>query len=312
MQKLTQEKFTAYKNELEGVEMQEYSHFNDHAKVEKIIKQGIKNHAFLGLITTKFVEDSPNKTYALSLPIVSNTDTDKHAREPRNIVQDITPFECAQINLDVRLLHSELDLFTEIDFEKALNARLGGELAKNLTMVGFHGTHRAEDSDPQAHPLGEDMAKGWHAQLKEKAQVIQAGELSGQTTAQLIKKALEKLPVTLQESGDLIAICGRNVLDGALIQLEPKQLNAQNGVLLIAQNLIGGLRAINAPFFPANCILITTLSNLAIYLKQNTARLFFKQEVREDSLNVYFSVQLDYLLENYRHAVLIEGIEGRA
>ncbi|QIA77699.1 P2 family phage major capsid protein [Rodentibacter caecimuris] len=107
-----------------------------------------------------------------------------------------------------------------------------------------------------------------------------------------------------------MAICGRNVLDGAFIHLEPKQLNAQNGVLLTAQNLIGGLRAINAPFFPANGILITTLSNLAIYLKQNTARLFFKQEVREDSLNVYFSVQLDYLFENYRHAVLIEGIEG--
>ncbi|WP_143530996.1 P2 family phage major capsid protein [Rodentibacter ratti] len=312
MQKLTQEKFTAYKNEFEGVEMQEYSHFNDHAKVEKIIKQGIKNHAFLGLITTKFVEDSPNKAYALSLPIVSNTDTDKHAREPRNIVQSATPFQCAQINLDIRLPHSDLDLFTDIDFEKELNARLGGELAQNLAMVGFHGTHRAEDSDPETNPLGEDVAKGWHTQLKEKAQVIHADELSGQTTAQLIKKALEKLPAKLRESGDLIAICGRNVLDGALIHLEPKQLNAQNGVLLAAQNLIGGLRAINAPFFPANCILITTLSNLAIYLKQDTARLFFKQEVREDSLNVYFSVQLDYLLENYRHAVLIEGIEGQA
>ncbi|OOF57356.1 major capsid protein [Rodentibacter myodis] len=107
-------------------------------------------------------------------------------------------------------------------------------------------------------------------------------------------------------------MCGRNVLDGAFIQLEPKQLNAQNGVLLTAQNLIGGLRAINVPFFPADSILITSLSNLAIYLKQNTARLFFKQEPREDSLKIYFSVRFDYLLENYRHAVLIDNIEGQA
>ena len=302
----TQEKFEEYKKALDDKNLDfEYAH--DFSKVEKIIKQGIKKHAFLGLITTKFVIDSPNKAYELSMPIVSNTDTDKHARTPRNYVQGATPFLCKQVNLDIRLQHSDLDLFTDIDFEKELNARLGGELAQNLTMVGFHGTHRAEDSDPENNPLGEDVAKGWHAQLKEKGQVIQA--TNGQGPVQLIKQALDKIPAKLRESGDLIALCGRNVMNGALINLEPKQLNAQNGELLTAQNLIGGLRAIQVPFFPADCILITTLSNLAIYFKQDTARLFFKQEIREDSLQVFFSVQLDYLLENHRHAVLIDGIE---
>lgn len=95
---------------------------------------------------------------------------------------------------------------------------------------------------------------------------------------------------------------GHDVFGSALVNLDAKQLNSQNGVLITAQNLIGGLRAISAPFFPADCILITTLSNLAIYFKQNTARLFFKQEI-------YFSVMLDYLLENHRYAVLIESID---
>lgn len=128
--------------------------------------------------------DSPNKVYELSMPIVSNTDTNKHARAPRNYVQGATPFLGKQINLDVRLSHSDLDLFTDIDFEKELNTRLGGELAQNLTMVGFHGTHRAEDSDSENNPLGEDVAKGWHAQLKEKGQIIHA--TSGQSLTQLI------------------------------------------------------------------------------------------------------------------------------
>ena len=302
----TQEKFEEYKHALNDDNLDfEYAH--DFSKVEKIIKQGIKKHAFLGLITTKFVMDSPNKAYELSMPIVSNTDTEKHARAPRNYVQGSTSFLCKQVNLDIRLPHSDLDLFTEIDFEKELNARLGGELAQNLTMVGFHGTHRAEDSAPEANPLGEDVMKGWNAQLKEKGQIIHA--TSGESTLQLITNVLDKLPAKLRDSGDLIAICGRNVMNGALINLEPKQLNTQNGVLLTAQNLIGGLRAIQAPFFPADCILVTTLANLAIYLKQNTARLFFKQEIREDTLQVFFSVQIDYLLENHRHAVLIDGIE---
>ena len=176
-------------------------------------------------------------------------------------------------------------------------------------MIGFHGQRRALDSNPETNPLGEDVAKGWHAQLKEKDQFINAATLAGQTHAQLIKKALEKLPARLRESGELVAICGRHVLSNAQINLDAKQLNSPNGVLLTAQNLIGGLRAINAPFFPANCILITTLSNLAIYFKQNSARLFFKQEPRLNNVQIYFSVMLDYLLENHRHAVLIEGID---
>lgn len=310
MKDMTQEKYADYIKAFEGTTTGSNSNLHDHAKVEKIVKQGIKKHPFLSLINTKFVVDSQNNAYELSLPIVSNTDTDKQEREPRNFVQGATPFTCQQINLDVLLPHAELDKFTDVDFESEFNARLGGELAQNLTMVGFHGTHRALDSDPQNNPLGEDVAKGWCAQLQEKTQVIHAADLAGQSTAQLIAKAFEKLPAKLRESGDLIAICGRNVLGNALINLELKQLNAQNGVLLTAQNLIGGLRAINAPFFPADCILITTLSNLAIYLQENTARLFFKQEPREDSLQIYFSVKLDYLLANHRHAVLIDGIEA--
>ncbi|MEX4272080.1 phage major capsid protein, P2 family [Haemophilus influenzae] len=111
------------------------------------------------------------------------------------------------------------------------------------------------------------------------------------------------------------------MLSSALVNLDAKQLNSQNGApitaqnligglrAISAQNLIGGLRAISAPFFPADYILITTFSNLAIYFKQNTARLFFKQEPRQNNVQIYFSVMLDYLLENHRHAVLIEGID---
>ena len=89
------------------------------------------------------------------------------------------------------------------------------------------------------------------------------------------------------------------MLSSALVNLDAKQLNSQNGALITAQNLIGGLRAINAPFFPADCILITTLSNLAIYFKQNTARLFFKQECTSKlfeavHLFINYSVQ-DYI-----------------
>ncbi|MCK8908644.1 phage major capsid protein, P2 family [Haemophilus influenzae] len=308
------EKFTAafdqYKSDHDGKDTGTADYLYDYEKIEKIITQAIKKHEFLSLITTKFTPETANTAYEFSLPIVNNTDTENHNRTPRNFVQSSTPFDCKQINLDVIVGYSELNKFSTVDFEREFNDYLGGDLAQNLTMIGFHGERRALDSDHEANPLGQDVAKGWHAQLKEKGQIVHAATLEGKSPAQLIKKALEKLPVRLRESGDLIAICGRDVFGSALVNLDAKQLNSQNGVLITAQNLIGGLRAISAPFFPADCILITTLSNLAIYFKQNTARLFFKQEPRQDSIQIYFSVLLDYLLENHRHAVLIDGIQG--
>lgn len=312
MENSTIRKFTEYKknfnNDRDSDSDSDYLY--DFEKIEEIIKKGIEAHPFLNLITTKFVTDTQNKIYSLSMPILSRTNTDNQERTPRNYVQDFTTFECAQINLDIRIPHSDMNKFAEFDFEQALNAELGGELARNLTMVGFHGTRRTADTDPENNPLGQDVAKGWHANLREKGQVLHASTLSGQSTAQLIKKALEKLPVRLRESGDLIAICGRDIIGDSLINLTAQELGASKGVLLIAQNLFCGLRAINVPYFPANGILITPLKNLAIYFQKNSSRLFFNQELREDTLKVYFSTKLDFLLENPAHAVLIESIEG--
>ncbi len=56
MEKLTQQKFTEYKNDLDGKNTGSSDYMNDYAKVEKIITQSVKNHAFLGLITTKFAQ----------------------------------------------------------------------------------------------------------------------------------------------------------------------------------------------------------------------------------------------------------------
>ena len=63
MEKLTQQKFTEYKNDLDGKNTGSSDYMNDYAKVEKIITQGVKNHPFLGLITTKFAQEINNTAH---------------------------------------------------------------------------------------------------------------------------------------------------------------------------------------------------------------------------------------------------------
>ncbi|MBN6070337.1 P2 family phage major capsid protein [Aggregatibacter actinomycetemcomitans] len=310
MKNTTIAKFNEYKNNLDADKGTGVYYAHDFGKVENILKRGIEKNAFLRLITVKFVDDIHNQAYELSLPMVSTADIEKHERTPKNYIQGYVPFECKQVNLDVNLPYADLDKFAEIDFEQAINDELGAELSQNLVMIGFHGERRAADSDPMQNLLGQDVAKGWVKQLKDSGQVLDATAHQGKSANGLIKLALEKLPVKLRESGELIAVCGADIMANSLVNIGYDDL--KNGVqnnVVTAQALIGGLKAVNVSYFPRNGILITSLTNLALYFTKNTSRLFFINCPERNVEEVYFSTNLDFLLENHRHAVYIDGFE---
>ncbi|WP_230622194.1 P2 family phage major capsid protein [Aggregatibacter sp. Marseille-P9115] len=310
MKNTTIAKFNEYKNNLDADKGTGVYYSHDFEKVENILKQGIGKNAFLRLITVKFVDDIHNKAYELSLPLVSTTDIEKHERTPKNYIQGNVPFECKQINLDVNLPYADLDKFAEVDFEQAINNELGAEFSQNLVMIGFHGKQRANDSDPEQNPLGQDVAKGWIAQLKEHNQTLDASAHQGKNTNALIQLALEKLPLKLRESGALVAICGANVMPNARVNIGHDDLkNGTHNNVMPVQTLMGGLKAVNVSYFPRNGILITPLANLALYFTKNTSRLFFINRPERNVEEVYFSTSLDFLLENHRHAVYIDGLE---
>ena len=310
MKNTTIAKFNEYKNNLDADKGTGVYYSHDFEKVENILKQGIGKNAFLRLITVKFVDDIHNKAYELSLPLVSTTDIEKHERTPKNYIQGNVPFECKQINLDVTLPYADLDKFAEVDFEQAINNELGAEFSQNLVMIGFHGKQRANDSDPEQNPLGQDVAKGWIAQLKEHNQTLDASAHQGKNTNALIQLALEKLPLKLRESGALVAICGANVMPNARVNIGHDDLkNGTHNNVMPVQTLMGGLKAVNVSYFPRNGILITPLANLALYFTKNTSRLFFINRPERNVEEVYFSTSLDFLLENHRHAVYIDGLE---
>ena len=310
MKNTTIAKFNEYKKQIDAEKGSDVDYAHDFEKVENILKQGIEKNAFLRLITVKFVDDIHNKAYELSLPMVSNTDTEKQPRQPKNYVHGSVPFECKQINLDVNLPYADLDKFAEVDFEQAINNELGAEFSQDLVMIGFHGKQRTNDSDPEQNPLGQDVAKGWIAQLKEHNQTLDASTHQGKSINAVIKLAIEKLPLKLRESGALVAICGADVIPNARVNIGYDDLkNGTHNNVMPVQTLMGGLKAFNVSYFPRNGILITPLANLALYFTKNTSRLFFINRPERNVEEVYFSTSLDFLLDNHRHAVYIDGLE---
>lgn len=69
------------------------------------------------------------------------------------------------------------------------------------------------------------------------------------------------------------------------------------------------LRAINAPYFPENSVLITSFDNLSLFVQTGTIRRIFETVPELDRTENYFSMVIDFIVEDYNACALIENIE---
>ena len=66
------------------------------------------------------------------------------------------------------------------------------------------------------------------------------------------------------------------------------------------------------PNFPANAILVTPLKNLSIYYQTSGERRHIKDAPERDQLESYQSKNIDFIVEEYGAAVLVENLEYAA
>ncbi|WP_372942916.1 phage major capsid protein, P2 family [Shewanella sp.] len=153
--------------------------------------------------------------------------------------------------------------------------------ALDMLRVGFNGTTAAADSDPVANPMGEDVNKGWHQIVKEKApdQIVVddvyfdpdgAGDyktldaIVTELKNTLIHPSLRNDPrLVVLVGSDLTATAQTHMMNQA--DKPTEKVAAQQ-----ADKNIGGLKAYTPPFFPGKRITLTMLSNLHIYTQKGT------------------------------------------
>jgi hypothetical protein len=71
---------------------------------------------------------------------------------------------------------------------------------------------------------------------------------------------------------------------------------------------LGGYPVMYVPNMPANTLLITPLKNLSIYYQTTGERRYIVDNPRKDQLESYQSKNIDYIVEEYGAAVLIENL----
>ncbi|MDN4056326.1 phage major capsid protein, P2 family [Massilia sp. YIM B02763] len=261
--------------------------------------------------------------------IAGTTDTTAKDRVPTDPT-DLTgnKYVCQQINFDTALRYAKLDMWAKFaDFQLRVRDAIVKQQARDRIMIGFNGVERAPTSNRVTNPKLQDVAKGWLQKYREDApeRVMNKGAVAGEIRVgraagadydnldALVMDAVNHLvDEVYADDPELVVICGRSLMADKYFPLVNKDQDNSEKLaadLIISQKRIGGLQAVQVPFFPANALLITRLDNLSIYYQDGARRRAIIDNPKRDQVENYESSNDDYVVEDYRAGCLIENIK---
>ena len=245
-------------------------------------------------------------------------------------------YRCEKTDFDYAFKYSLLDAWAHRpEFQQLMTSAIRAQEGRDHIMIGWNGTSVAVATDRVANPLLQDVNKGWLYWMRTEApeRVLSDGELTvGATKAiyvdasgdvgvdvdyanldAVVYDAVELLAERHRDDTDLVAIIGRDLLHEKFLNVvnatgdNAMQMEARDRILTLPK-MVGGKRAIVVPFFPANAVMVTKLSNLSIYLQNGSRRRMLKEEPELDQVANYESVNVAYVVEDYEAASFVENI----
>lgn len=290
-----------------------------------------ESSAFLRAINMMGVKEQSGEKLGLGVsgPIASRTNTAANDRATRDIsTLDSVGYTCKQTNFDTHFTYAKLDAWAKFpDFQARLRDAIVQRQALDRMMIGFNGTSAAAATDLGAHPLLQDVNIGWLQKMRTEAptHVMDEGAVAGEVTYgvgadyknldALVFDALMLLEPWYREDPNLRVICGRDLMHDKLFPLVNEPTDPTEKIaadLIVSQKRLGGVQAVQVPFFPAGTILITSLSNLSIYWQESARRRNVTDNPKRDRIENYESSNDAYVVEEYGMAALVENIEAKA
>ncbi|MCU7215118.1 phage major capsid protein, P2 family [Pseudomonas sp. VE 196-7] len=263
----------------------------------------------------------------VSGPVTGRTNTKTKDREAKDAsALDQSTYELSSTESDVGLPYAKIDAWAKFpDFHQKYSAAVQKQIALDRIMVGFHGTHAAEQSDIEQYPMLQDVNKGWLQQLRDQApqQVLKEGKVAGKVTLgpngdyanldALVHDTKQMVDERLRDGGDLIAIIGSDLLAADKAKLYAKQGDVPTEKERIEDAQViatyGGLPSFSVPFFPVNGVLVTSWDNLSIYFQDSSWRKQTVDNPKRSRVEDYNSRNEGYVIEQLEKIALTENVE---
>ncbi|SEI83679.1 phage major capsid protein, P2 family [Azotobacter beijerinckii] len=286
---------------------------------------------FLRRINIVPVTDQEGEAILLGVngPIASRTNTAAgNRRNPaERVVLTKDSYSCKQTNFDSAFPYARVDAWARFpDFQVRLQSAIAARQALDRIMIGFNGTSAAAATDIGTNPLLQDVNIGWLQKIRTGAPervldevVAASGEVTIGATGNyknldgLVYDAVQMLDPWHRARPDLVVLVSRDLLHGKLLAAVEKgaasnqEENAADEI--VAKSRLGGLPIVDAPFFTAGTVLVTTLDNLSIYYQEGARRRHIRDEPDYDRLADYQSSNDAYVIEDFGLCALVENIE---
>lgn len=176
----------------------------------------------------------------------------------------------------------------ERQFMQLMSQNATTSFALDILRIGFNGTSVATNTDPAANPLGQDVNKGWHQLVKDKAAdqiMTDAIYFNPDATGPLkdgeyktLDAIVTEIKLTLiheqfRNDPRLVVLVGSDLVAAAQIKLMNQADKPSERVAAqMMDKSIGGLKAYTPPFFPGKRLVVTMLSNLHCYTQRGTSQ----------------------------------------
>lgn len=289
-----------------------------------------ESSAFLSKINITPVTELQGAKLGLSLagPIASRTNTTAKERQTRDLTNLAERgYHCQKTNYDTHLTYAKIDAWAKFpDFQVRVARMLAERQALDRICIGFNGISIAAETDIVANPLLQDVNKGWLQKMREEApeRVLDSGKAGGKLLIgpgadsdyknldAAVYDARELLDPWHRNNPNLVCILGSKLLHDKyfpLVNTSQAPTETLAADIVISQKRVGGLQAVQVPFFPENGLFITTYDNLSIYWQSGGRRRHILENPKRDRVEDYQSSNDDYVVEDVGQAVLVENIE---
>lgn len=244
---------------------------------------------FLGLITYQDVDQIKGQVIDVGGRLIA-TGRNANGRFTSGQTVDGSEYELSETDSCAYVTWSTMASWAnagnERQFMQLMSQNATTRFALDVLRVGFNGVSVAATTDPVANPLGQDVNKGWHQLVKDKApdQVMTdeiyfnpdaTGELADgeYKTLDAIVTELKNTLIPEQYRSDprLVVLIGSDLIAAAQTKLMNQADKPTERVAAqMMDKSIGGMRAYTPPFFPGKRIVVTMLSNLHAYTQKGT------------------------------------------
>lgn len=335
MKTTSRQVFNAYLNRIAKLNGVDAADTNKTFSVEPSIQQKLEtaqqeSSDFLNRINVVGVDEQSGEKLGLALsgPSASRTNTANADRQTRDLsALSGLGYTCTKTNFDTHLTYAKIDAWAKFpDFQTRVAKQLVIRQALDRICIGFNGTSIAATTDIAANPLLQDVNKGWLQHLREDApqRVMDSGKTAGKILIgpgagcdynnldAAVFDARELLDAWHRNNPGLVVILGNKLLHDKYFPLVNREQPASEVLasdVIVSQKRVGGLPAVQVPFFPETGLLITTFDNLSIYWQTGGRRRQVIENPKRDRIENYESSNDAFVVEDNGLAAVVEQIE---